>query len=124
MPDPSCHNTRPVFTSLSKASFGVAGLAFVGSFACAAINHSLSGWMAVAGMAGLGLFYLALGVLNLGTKASMSISEHEGKPRTRPSDFQMAYYHDITVSDDDSTASQDGVSSRRNPSPQDKMVEV
>ena len=65
MPPPR-HDSRPVFNSLSKASFGVAGLAFVGSFACAAINHSLSGWMAVAGMAGLGLFFLALGVLNLG----------------------------------------------------------
>lgn len=62
----SPNNSRPVYTSISKASFGVAGLAFLGSFACAAINSTLSGWMAVAGMAGLGLFYLALGVLNLG----------------------------------------------------------
>lgn len=62
----SRNDYRPAFNSISKICFCIAGLAFVGSFACAAINHSLSGWMAVAGMAGLGLFYLALGVLNLG----------------------------------------------------------
>ena len=72
----SQNNSRSVFTSISQASFAVAGLAFFGSFACGAINHSLSGWMAVAGMAGLGLFYLALGVLNLG-HAPKSLPDRE-----------------------------------------------
>ena len=62
----SRNDYRPAFNSISKICFCIASLAFVGSFACAAIHYALSGWMAVAGMAGLGLFYLALGVLNLG----------------------------------------------------------
>jgi hypothetical protein len=31
------------------------------------VNHWLTGWMAVGGMVGLGLFYLAVGILNLKT---------------------------------------------------------
>ena len=51
----SSNENLSVFTSLSKASFGIAAMAFVASISCAAINSTLSGWMAVAGMAGLGL---------------------------------------------------------------------
>ncbi|RLS46982.1 MAG: hypothetical protein DWH84_01045 [Planctomycetota bacterium] len=80
----SHNDSRSVYTSLSKASFGVAGLAFVGSFACAAINSTLSGWMAVAGMAGLGLFYLALGVLNLG-HAPKSLFDNNQDPSSAAS---------------------------------------
>ena len=84
MPHQSRTNGRAVLTSLSKASFGIAGLAFLGSFACAAINHSLSGWMAVAGMAGLGLFYLALGVLNPGHVSKSRLDREPDSSCTAP----------------------------------------
>ena len=71
MPHNLRHDDHATFNSLSKMCFAVAGLAFFGAFACAAINHALTGWMAVAGMASLGLFYLAIGVLNLGHASAL-----------------------------------------------------
>jgi len=122
---PMSHNdNHTTFNPVSKLCFSVAGLAFVGSFACAAINHALSGWMAVAGMAGLGLFYLAIGVLNLSAKMPISMFERENQPRRRPSDFKMSSYDNTNASDEDSTNPQDGTASHRSQSPQDDLIEV
>ena len=95
MPHQPGTNGRAVLTSLSKASFGIAGLAFLGSFACAAINHSLSGWMAVAGMAGLGLFYLALGVLNLGHVPKSRLDREPDSSCTAPYPHPRRYGDDL-----------------------------
>ena len=53
----------------SKISFTVAGCAFSAAAIGYLINQWMSGWMAVGGMAGVGLFCLALGLLNLNSNA-------------------------------------------------------
>ena len=56
---------RGGLNTTSKMSFAVAGCAFIAALVGLLINHWLSGWMAVGGMTGVGLFYLAIGLLNL-----------------------------------------------------------
>ena len=58
---------RWTLSSTSKMSFAVAGCAFAAAGIGLLINQWMSGWMAVGGMAGVGLFYLAVGLLNLGS---------------------------------------------------------
>ena len=50
---------------VSQMSFAISAFAFAAAGIGTVINHWLTGWMAVGGMAGVGLFYLAVGVLNL-----------------------------------------------------------
>jgi len=50
---------------VSKISFAVAIAAFATALLGLVINQIFTGWMAAGGMAGVGLFYLAIGVLNL-----------------------------------------------------------
>ena len=121
MPHPSRHDSRLVFTSLSKACFGVASVAFVGSFACAALNHSLSGWMAVAGMAGLGLFYLALGVLNLGQAPKSLFNREQDSSSAAPYPLPRGYGDDLRAPQrTDSTRELD----RETEAQPDELVEV
>lgn len=61
----------------SKMSFAVAGCAFAAAGIGVLINQWLSGWMAVGGMAGVGLFYLAIGLLNLGSGDSIFTDESD-----------------------------------------------
>lgn len=61
----------------SKMSFAVAGCAFAAAVIGVLINQWMSGWMAVGGMAGVGLFYLAIGLLNLGGVESIYSDESE-----------------------------------------------
>ena len=61
----------------SKMSFAVAGCAFAAAGIGLLINHWMSGWMAVGGMAGVGLFYLAIGLLNLGSHSSIFSDEND-----------------------------------------------
>ena len=61
----------------SKMSFAVAGCAFAAAAIGVLINQWLSGWMAVGGMAGVGLFYLAIGLLNLGSSDSIYTDESD-----------------------------------------------
>lgn len=62
---------RSGLSSTSKMSFAVAGCAFAAAGIGLLINQWMSGWMAVGGMAGVGLFYLAVGLLNLGSTDSI-----------------------------------------------------
>ena len=61
----------------SKMSFAVAGCAFVAAAIGLLVNQWMSGWMAVGGMAGLGLFYLAIGVLSLGSSSGVFLKDHD-----------------------------------------------
>ena len=58
--------SRFSLSQTSRMSFAVAGCAFTAAVIGLLINHFMSGWMAAGGMAGVGLFYLAVGLLNLG----------------------------------------------------------
>jgi hypothetical protein len=53
------------FNSTSKMSFAVAACAFAAAGLGLLVNQWMSGWMAVGGMAGIGLFYSGVGLLNL-----------------------------------------------------------
>ena len=64
-------STRREMTPASKMSFAVAACAFAAAGIGLLINQWMSGWMAVGGMAGVGLFYLAVGLLNLGSTGSV-----------------------------------------------------
>ena len=68
---------RSEMNPTSKMSFAVAGCAFGAAAIGLLINHWMSGWMAVGGMAGLGLFYLAIGVLSLGSSNSVFIEDRD-----------------------------------------------
>ena len=68
-------SSRPEMNSTSKMSFAVAACAFGAAAIGLLINQWMSGWMAVGGMAGLGLFYLAIGLLNLGSTEPMITHE-------------------------------------------------
>ena len=63
---------RPAISPTAKMSFAVAACAFVAAAVGLLVNQWMSGWMAVGGMAGVGLFYLAVGLLNLGTVSATS----------------------------------------------------
>ena len=60
---------RTIWSSLNpgaRLSFILAAAVFAAAVAGLAINHTLSNGMAVLGMTGIGLFYMGIGVLNLG----------------------------------------------------------
>ena len=78
MPQNSHSSSGGQLNQTSSMSFAVAGCAFAAAAIGILVNHWLSGWMAVAGMAGVGLFYLAIGLLNLGTSDSIFLDEGEG----------------------------------------------
>ena len=50
----------------SRMAFAVAFCALAAAVLGAIVNHWMTGWMAVGGMVGVGLFYLAIGILNMG----------------------------------------------------------
>ena len=68
---------RRELNATSKMSFIVAGFAFIAAGVGLLINHWMSGWMAVGGMAGVGLFYLAVGLLNLGSAEPIFAEDHD-----------------------------------------------
>lgn len=65
MPTPSNESSDSIISPVSRMSFAVALCAFAAAGVGWIVNNWLSGWMAVGGMFGVGLFYLAVGVLNL-----------------------------------------------------------
>ena len=72
------NSTEPEgISSTSKMSFAVAACAFSAAAIGLLINHWMSGWMAAGGMAGIGLFYLAIGLLNLHTPDGSYRSEND-----------------------------------------------
>lgn len=56
---------QTVLNPTSQMAFAVAACALVAAVIGVIINHWMTGWMAVGGMVGVGLFYLAVGILNL-----------------------------------------------------------
>ena len=77
MPRDSQPSSRREMNSTSQMSFAVAACAFGAAVLGLLINQWMSGWMAVGGMAGLGLFYLAIGLLNLGSTEPMFTQESD-----------------------------------------------
>ena len=69
--------SRPDLNPTSKMSFAVVACAFAAAGFGLLINQWFSGWMAVGGMTGVGLFYLAVGLLNIGSVGSVSTDESE-----------------------------------------------
>jgi len=55
----------------ARICFIVASIAFTAAAASWVITSFLSGWMEVAGMLAVGLFYLGLGFLEVGRRSSM-----------------------------------------------------
>jgi hypothetical protein len=77
MPQHPQSASRREMNPTSKVSFAVATCAFAAAGGGLVINQWMAGWMAVGGMAGLGLFYLAVGVLNLGSADPSFRDDHE-----------------------------------------------
>ena len=71
----SIPETRSLRNPTSKMAFAVAVCALTAAGVGAIVNHWMTGWMAIGGMTGVGLFYFAIGLLNL--KAKHRIVDHE-----------------------------------------------
>lgn len=67
---------RQELSPASKMSFAVSLCAFAAAAVGLLVNQWMSGWMAVGGMAGIGLFYLAVGLLNLNTSVLAVEKDH------------------------------------------------
>ena len=61
--------------SAAQMSFAISACAFAAAGIGTIVNHWLTGWMAVGGMAGVGLFYLAVGILNLRSRNAFDDDE-------------------------------------------------
>ena len=59
----------------ARMSFAISACAFAAAGIGTIVNHWLTGWMAVGGMAGVGLFYLAVGILNLRSRNAFDDDE-------------------------------------------------
>ena len=69
MSKPVSKKSQTVFSPTSQMAFAVALCALAAAGIGSIVNYWLTGWMAVGGMAGVGLFYLAIGLLNLRSNA-------------------------------------------------------
>ena len=56
---------QSIVSATSQMAFAVAICALAAAGIGLIVNHWLTGWMAVGGMVGVGLFYTAIGILNL-----------------------------------------------------------
>ncbi len=65
MPKPLKREPQFVMSPTSQMAFAVALCALAAAGIGSIVNHWLTGWMAVGGMVGVGLFYAAVGILNL-----------------------------------------------------------
>ncbi len=65
MPKLAKSNSELPMSPASQMSFAISACAFAAAGIGTVVNHWLTGWMAVGGMSGVGLFYLAVGILNL-----------------------------------------------------------
>lgn len=65
MPEAPKLPNQPMISPTSQMAFAVAICALAAAGIGLIINHWLTGWMAVGGMFGVGLFYTAIGILNL-----------------------------------------------------------
>ena len=81
---------RTSLNAVSKVSFAVAITAFATALLGLLINQIFTGWMAAGGMAGVGLFYLAIGVLNL--EWSSSSTPRDEKETDEEESDAVTYY--------------------------------
>lgn len=75
MPHAKYINIVPQSNPVAPTCFAVSAVAFLASFVGLIVNHWLSGWMAVGGMACIGLFYLAIGLISYGSRIPIYRSE-------------------------------------------------
>lgn len=75
MPKLAKVDSRFSLTPASQMAFAVSLCAFAAAGVGLIVNHWLTGWMAVGGMVGVGLFYLAVGILNLRSKNAFDDDE-------------------------------------------------
>lgn len=57
--------SRWVVPPVSRMCFAISAIAFGAALLGALVNHFLTGWMAVGGMAMVGLLYLGMGIADL-----------------------------------------------------------
>ena len=100
-------NAWTTLNPVSKISFAVAIAAFGTALLGLVINQILTGWMAAGGMTGVGLFYLAIGVLNLDWRSSSIPAEVQEEEES-----VAAPYHWPSAAD---TGSHTGERVRRTP---------
>ena len=60
-----------MISATSRMAFSVAVCAFIAAGFSLIVNQWLYGWMAVGGMTGVGLFYVAIGIMNLWTETPL-----------------------------------------------------
>lgn len=77
----------PKTNSVAPVCFAISAGAFLACILGLTVNLWLSGWMAVGGMAGIGLFYLAIGLLSLGAKVPVYESSPMPAPLTKNIDL-------------------------------------
>jgi hypothetical protein len=77
MPHDPQISSPPGLNATSKMSFAVATCAFAAALVGLFVNQWMSGWMAVGGMAGVGLFYIGVGLLNLGHTGTVFSDDNE-----------------------------------------------
>lgn len=65
MPKPARKSSESVVSPASQMAFAVAICAFAAAGIGLIVNQFLTGWMAVGGMFGVGLFYVGIGIVNL-----------------------------------------------------------
>ena len=75
MPKLAKSNSEFSMSPASQMSFAISACAFAAAAIGTVINHWLTGWMAVGGMTGVGLFYLAVGILNLKSRNAFDDDE-------------------------------------------------
>ena len=79
-------STESTLNPTSQMAFAVALCALAAAGVGSIVNHWMTGWMAVGGMAGVGLFYLAVGLLNLRSRTSFedatmsNVSQRTARP--------------------------------------------
>ncbi len=75
--------------------FAVAGCAFFGALLASVVSIWLSGWMTVAGMLGISLFYLALGLLEIGS--TMPLFQREEEEIEEPVEHRPATLETVPI---------------------------
>jgi hypothetical protein len=105
MPKVLKREAQSMVSPASQMSFAVALCAFIAAGIGLVVNHWVTGWMAVGGMCGVGLFYIVVGLLNLRSNPPLfeddsksTVSQRTaraenlvGEPITRPRNSLSVY---------------------------------
>jgi len=79
---------QSILNPTCQMAFAVAACAFASAGIGAIVNHWLTGWMAVGGMVGVGLFYLAIGILSLSAKDPLHADDERLNASQRSAKFE------------------------------------